>query len=143
MADLRNLTVFNMAGNNMRYLSAKQRVVAENIANASTPRYLPKDIEKPEFLKANSSEKTFYANLTTTHAKHFNTFKSVSDKSADKSYRIYTPASKDALTIDGNGVIVEDQVNEASKASGEYKKMITIYNSYKKMLSTANTKING
>ena len=56
---------------------------------------------------------------------------------------VYTPKPKDTLTIDGNGVILEDQMNEASKASSEYKRMITIYNSYKKMLSTANTKING
>ena len=46
------------------------------------------------------------------------------------------------MTIDGNGVIIEDQLNEASKASGEYNRMITIYNKYRTMLKTANTKIN-
>ena len=30
--DLKNLTVFNLANQNMRYLSAKQRVIAANIA---------------------------------------------------------------------------------------------------------------
>ena len=57
--------------------------------------------------------------------------------------KVHPAKIKDALTLDGNGVIIEDQMNEASKASAEYKKMITIYNSYKNMLKISNTKING
>ena len=140
--DLSNLTVFNMANRNMQYLSAKQRVIAANIANASTPDYLPKDIEKPEFLKASSSQKVSLA-LRTTNAKHFSTLKSELQSMSSNGLKIYTAPIKDALTLDGNGVILEDQMNEAGKASAEYKKMISIYNSYKKMLSTATTKING
>ena len=131
-----------MANQNMQYLSAKQRVIAANIANASTPDYLAKDIEKPSFLKG--SQKSIDLALRTTNAKHFPTLKSEAQSmGSNGGFKIYTAPIKDALTIDGNGVILEDQMNEASKASAEYKKMISIYNSYKKMLSTANTKING
>ena len=140
--DLSNLTVFNMANRNMQYLSAKQRVIAANIANASTPDYLPKDIEKPAVLQASAATSVSLP-LRTTNAKHFPVLKSETDNLSADGFKVYTPQLKDALTIDGNGVILEDQMNEASKASAEYKKMITIYNSYKKMLSTANTKING
>lgn len=144
MVDFSNLTVFNMAGRNMQYLSAKQRVIAQNIANASTPGYLAKTIEEPAFLNnVNSGNITSIVGLRTTHAKHFDTLKSVSDSKSRGGYKVYTATPKDALTIDGNGVIVEDQINEASKASNEYKKMITIYNKYKNMMSVANTKING
>lgn len=144
MVDLRNLTIFNMAGRNMQYLSAKQRVIAQNIANASTPGYLAKTIEKPASLNDNNAGRTtMIGGLTTTHDKHYATLKSVSDSKTRGGYKVYTANLKDALTIDGNGVIVEDQMNEASKASSEYKKMITIYNNYKNMISTANTKING
>ncbi len=140
--DLKNLTVFSLANQNMRYLSAREKVLAENIANASTPNYLAKDIEKPSFLTEVQNSK---ANLTlsATHHKHFGQLKSQTDKTNDKGFVVYTPQPKDALTIDGNGVILEDQMNEASKASSEYKRMITIYNSYKNMLSVANTKISG
>lgn len=133
-----------MAGRNMQYLSAKQRVIAQNIANASTPGYLAKTIEEPTFLNGSNAGKTAMINgLTTTHAKHYATLKSISDAKVRGGYKVHTANPKDALTIDGNGVIVEDQMNEASKASNEYKKMITIYNKYKNMVSTANTKING
>lgn len=140
--DLKNLTVFNLANQNMRYLSAREKVIAANIANASTPNYLAQDIEKPSFLtelQGNRSNLT----LQTTNAKHFGQLKSQTDKQDKNGFIVYTPQPANALTIDGNGVVLEDQMNEASKASSEYKRMITIYNSYKNMLSVANTKING
>ena len=141
--DLKNLTVFSLANQNMRYLTAKEKVIAANIANSSTPDYLPHDIQKPDFLR--KMEEVKHSNLTLhiTNSKHFAQLKSETQKQPGNVLAIYTPQPKDALTIDGNGVIVEDQMNEASKASSEYKKMITIYNSYKNMLSTAVTKING
>lgn len=130
--NLANLSVFGLAQKNMEYLSAREKVIAGNIANASTPGYLPKDITKPEF------SKHVVANLpmNTTNPKHLtgNSFK--------KEMQIYTPPVDSALTIDGNGVILEEQMNEASKTSSEYKKMITIYNKYKTLLQIANTKIN-
>ena len=140
--DLSNLKVFSMANRNMQYLSAKQRVIAANIANASTPDYVPQDVEKPAFLQFESNS---HANLKlhVTNEKHFPNVLSEQASLTGGGFKVYRPQLKDALTIDGNGVVLEDQMNEASKASAEYKKMITIYNSYKNMLKVANTKING
>ena len=141
--DLRNLTVFNMAKQNMDYLSLKEKVIAGNIANASTPNYLAKDVTKPSFIDNIKVNKPLLE-LNKTNSKHFGELKSVANNNRLKNVAVvYTPKPGDSLTIDGNGVILEDQMNEASKASSEYKRMITIYNSYKKMLSTANTRING
>lgn len=129
--DLKNLSVFSMAEQNMQYLSAREKVLAGNIANASTPGYLPKDIEKPDFgndLVANMP-------LKLTNSKH------MSGANFGNNLKVYTPEPTSALTIDGNGVILEEQMNEASKASSEYKRMITVYNKYKSMIQLANTKI--
>ncbi len=140
--DLKNLTVFKLANQNMNYLAAKQKVIAENIANAATPNYLAKDIEKPQFL-AEMEEQRSSLKMVVTNPKHFAELASVGKGRDANGFRVYTPQPKDALTIDGNGVILEDQMNEASQASSEYKRMVTIYNTYKNMLSTANTKITG
>ena len=138
--DLNNLTVFSMANRNMQYLSAKQRVVAANIANASTPDYVAQDIEKPDFLKESANDSQASLVMKTTNTKHFP--KVVSDIGGNRTgLKVHPAKVRDALTLDGNGVIIEDQMNEASKASSEYKKMITIYNSYKNMLKISNTKI--
>ena len=56
--------------------------------------------------------------------------------------RVYTPEVTDPLSIDGNGVIIEDQLNEVSKTKGDYSRMLTIYSSFKTLVKTANTKIN-
>ena len=58
-------------------------------------------------------------------------------------YKVYTPKPSTALTIDGNGVVLEDQMNEISKSKGEYDRVITLYGKYQNMLNTANTKISG
>lgn len=129
--DLMNLSVFNMAGQNMRYLAAKEKVIAGNIANASTPDYLPKDVEKPDF----AGNVTANLPMMVTNSKH------MTGIGGQNNLRVYTPQPTSALTIDGNGVILEEQMNEASKASSEYKRMITIYNKYKDLLQVANTKI--
>lgn len=131
--DLTNLSVISLAHQNMRYLTEKERVIATNLANANTPGYLPKDVQKPTF----SSELSQTLALKTTNPMHMS-----GTGSATFSNKVYTPAPTTPLTIDGNGVIVEDQLNEASKASGEYNRMITIYNKYRTMLKAANTKIN-
>ena len=126
----------------MNYLSAKQKVLAENIANASTPNYLAKDIVKPQFLTEMDEQRTSLK-MRVTNSKHFAEMPSVAAKKDANGFMVYTPKPQNALTIDGNGVILEDQMNEASKASSEYKRMVTIYNAYKNMISTANTKITG
>lgn len=131
--DLNNLSVMSLARQNMRYLTEKERVIATNLANANTPGYLPKDVEKPTF----SGELSQNLALKTTNPMHMNGI-----GSANFTNKVYTPAPTAPLTMDGNGVIVEDQLNEANKASGEYNRMITIYNKYRGMIKAANTKIN-
>ncbi|MBE6448370.1 MAG: flagellar basal body rod protein FlgB [Alphaproteobacteria bacterium] len=134
--DLKNLSVFNMAQRNMQYLAARQQIIAENIANASTPGYLARDIKKTSFEEnlANSTK----LQLATTNPKHL---QGIPPKEAPQEFQIYTPQPSEALTIDGNGVILEDQMNQASKVSSEYKRMITIFNKYKSMMQVASSKI--
>ena len=136
--DLKNLSVFNMAQQNMQYLSARQQIIAENIANSSTPGYLARDIQKPTFADEISSATSAGLKLSTTNSKHIQGLLSSQN---NNSYHVYTPQPSEALTIDGNGVILEQQMNEASKVSSEYKRMITIFNKYKNLMKIATTKI--
>lgn len=133
--DLNSLSVFDVANQNMNYLTEKQKVIATNIANANTPGYLSQDVEKPKF--ADELKKTLPLNVT--NEKHLSGLPS--DRGSP--YKIFTPKPANALTIDGNGVVIEDQLNEAAKARGDYGRIISIYGQYRTMIRTANTKING
>ena len=139
--DLDNLQVVDLIKKNMRYQTAKERVISENLANSTTPNYLAKDVALPDFKNALAAEQTPKLEMVTTNPKHL-THDDAVKKSADGEFVVYTPKPTSPLTIDGNGVIVEDQLNQASKASGEYNRMITIYGKYMDMLKLANTKIN-
>lgn len=130
--DLENLSVFNLAHQNMKYLTEREKVIAANVANANTPGYLPKDIEKPKF---RDELKTSLA-MTLTNPLHMS---GIPQK--NEGFKVYTPKPDTPLTIDGNGVVIEDQLNEASKSKSEYNRLITIYGKYRDMLKTANTKI--
>ncbi|MDD4556546.1 MAG: flagellar basal body protein [Alphaproteobacteria bacterium] len=131
--DLNNLAFFNIANQEMKYLTERQKVLAENIANANTPDYIAKDLVKPTF----TDELKSTVAMTVTNEKHMALPKSRGTSN------VYTPTPVNALTIDGNGVVLEDQLNEASKTKGDYNRVITIYNNYKNMLKVAGSKVSG
>lgn len=131
--DLNNLAFFNVAGKQMKYLAQRQKVLAGNIANANTPNYIPLDVKAPNF---SDNLKSSVA-MSVTNEKH------MSSSASKGGGQIYTPRVDTALTIDGNGVVIEDQLNEASKTSSDYNKAISIYTNYKNLLKAANSKVNG
>lgn len=130
--DLNNLTVFSLANQDMKYLTERQKILAGNVANANTPGYLAQDLKKPSF----SDELNSTLQMSVTNEKHF-----TGRGGSSLAGRIYTPKPTQPLTIDGNGVVLEDQLNEISKDKGEYGRVLALYNSYKNMLKTAVTKI--
>lgn len=133
--DLNSLAVFAAANRNIKYQTERQKVLAANVANANTPGYLPKDLKRPDF---GPSEFSSQLNMVLTNEKHLS---GVGNNYGG--YKLYTPKPTTALTIDGNGVVLEDQINAISKSKSEYDRIITLYGKYQTMLNTANTKING
>ena len=132
--DLNSLAVFTAANQNIKYQTERQKVLAANVANANTPGYLPKDLKRPDF----GSELSTQLKMVLTNEKHL-----VGVGNNYGGYKLYTPKPTTALTIDGNGVVLEDQMNQISKSKSEYDRIITLYGKYQTMLNTANTKING
>lgn len=135
--DLFNLSLVNIAKNRLDYLSERQKVIATNIANADTPGYVSQDVEEPDFAGLVKNSMSAPLKMAVTNPKHM-----ASAPVQGGMYKVYTPKPDTALTIDGNGVNIEDQLNEASKVKSEHERILTIYNKYKSMLQTANTKIN-
>lgn len=135
--DVFSLSIANVAKNKLSYLSERQKVIATNIANANTPGYVAQDVEEPDFSALVASNLSHQMPMTVTNPKHI-----ASAPVAGGRFKLYVPKPDTALTIDGNGVDLESQLNEASKVKSEHERVLTIYNKYKTMLQTANTKIN-
>ena len=67
--NLGTLPVFKMMTTKMDWLAQRQRVLAQNIANADTPGYVPKDLKKIDY-KQQFRRETFRLQLATTSPKH-------------------------------------------------------------------------
>jgi len=135
--DIFDLSIANVTKNKLAYLSERQKIVATNIANANTPGYLTQDVEEPDFAGMVTYNIQNRIEMAVTNPKHI-----ASAPVQPQRFKIYTPKPDTALTIDGNGVDLESQLNEASKIKSEHERVLTIYNKYKTMFQTANTKIN-
>ena len=132
--DLNNLSLFALANKDMKYLTERQKVLAANVANANTPGYLAKDLEKPDF--AAEVEGALKMKMVCTNEKHFSSL-----PSQQKNGGVFVPKPTQPLTIDGNSVVLEDQMNEISKDKSEYNRVLTLYGKYKNMIKTSLTKI--
>jgi flagellar basal-body rod protein FlgB len=130
--DLNNLTLYSMMGRNIKFLSARQQVLATNVANVNTPDFVAQDLQRPDFSRELRKRSAL---LTTTNDRHFAAVPSRMPNAR------FTPRPITALTLDGNGVSIEHQLNEVSKTSGEYDRMFTILNKYNQLMQLANTKL--
>jgi flagellar basal-body rod protein FlgB len=112
----------------MQWLEARQKVLAENIANADTPGYRPNDLKAFDFKEAlkssTSSLSVTSGSLKTTSGAHLNA-SGTSTKSASQ------PESKQKDVYEtapaGNAVILEEQLMKMSQNMMDHRLMTTLY----------------
>lgn len=122
---LSDLPIFGMFQQKMSWLGNRQDVLARNIANASTPGYVPQDLKAQDFRKALSAAQ---GDLVTTNPLHIQP-----RAGGSTSYRaVAAPGSQSSP--DGNSVVLEEQAMKVAEtqlayaeAAGLYKKMISMW----------------
>ena len=137
--DGKGIQLFDYAENNMKYLSAKQKALSENIANIDTPGYQAKDVVKGDF----ASELRSVAAPRLTNSKHLtpnssNVAVTNPMHSTGLNNEVYAKEVSNKnpyeITIDDNEVTLEEQLNEMNKVRSEYGKTTTLYKKYQSML---------
>jgi flagellar basal-body rod protein FlgB len=102
----------------MGYLSERQQVIAENVANADTPGFLPKD------LKPFDAQMTAQDTATALRLTQPNHMQSPHAKSGG----FPAVTSRDSETrLDGNSVVLEEQMMKLSDARMNYDAAIGLY----------------
>ena len=133
--DLSTLNVFRVATVKMGWLSERQGVLAQNIANADTPDYRAKDLKAPSFSKIMSNG-NHNVKMVQTAKGHMigleNTMNSRLIKERDKD--VYEVSPND------NAVIMEEQLIKISESSMNFKLASSIYS---KNLSMFKMALNG
>ncbi len=121
-----NVPLISILQQKMGWLNDRQSVLSRNIANASTPGFVPQDLNAKDFAAAVSD--AMRGDLLTTNPLHLQNRSSVSG-----SFRaVAAPDSQSSP--DGNAVVVEEQMMKVAEtqmayaeAAGLYKKMFSMW----------------
>ena len=131
--DLASLPLFSALGKKMGWLNERQKVLTENIANADTPGYRPKDLKKPTF-KSHLDE--FNGGGPTLQLR-------TSDKGHVKPGQIdfqdsMTPELQKAASFkpNGNAVSLEDELTKMAETQIEYSMVTNLYRKHTALLKT-------
>jgi flagellar basal-body rod protein FlgB len=126
---LDDIPLFAMLKSKMSYVNARQEVIAQNVANANTPDYTPQDLKPFSFAAmAEASDIGMLVNQP-GHMRSSRPAKSGSLKPVDM------PDSE--ARIDGNQVVLEDQMNKMIQSRIDYETAVDFYQQSMTMITTA------
>ena len=125
-----DLPLLNQIKGRLAWLDDRQRVVAQNVANADTPGYAARDLKTPtDFaaaLKAGGG-----LQVTRTNAMH------IAPANASVARFSSQNAPDSETTLDGNSVVVEEQMLKMAESRMAYDAAISLYQKSMTMLRMA------
>lgn len=123
--------LFGIQAQALSVFSQRAQVLASNIANADTPRYLARDIDFHALLARETSAEAAL-NLATTQSGHIDAGQLGSDANAALRYRVPAQPAMDGNTVD-------TQIEQAAYAenSVRYQASLTFINGQVRMLRMA------
>lgn len=128
--DLSKFPVFRMMSGKMRWLSSRQSVLSQNIANADTPKYKPKDLKEIDFRKPEVG-KSFQVELTRTNKAHYGRTGEKADFQSDRERNPYETLPT------GNAVVLEEQLMKVAQNKHDYELMTRLYRKHLQMFQIA------
>ncbi|MDP3736683.1 MAG: flagellar basal body protein [Hyphomonadaceae bacterium] len=126
MPDPTKMPVFSMMKARLQMLGERQKVIAENVANVSTPGFVPKDIDQDGFAAtlqrmAGQASGPGRTAMVATQAGHMAPPGGASLGISSKR----TPDSE--TTLDGNAVVVEEQMMKIAETRMDFETMVGLY----------------
>ena len=123
--------IFTVLGKRMDWLSQRQKVLADNIANSDTPNYVPRDLNEAEFLKVLRTQLPA-VEPRATHATHLR-----GTVQHGGPARIERQKDPYETSPSGNAVIIEEQLIEVAKTQSDYQMIVNLYRKHMDMFRTA------
>lgn len=117
------------------WLDERQRVIAQNVANSDTPGYVARDLKTPDSFAAAMGQGGALP-MARTSARHLS--------SAGPQSRFEATSAPDSeTTLDGNSVVVEEQMLKMAESRMAYDAAIGFYQKSLQMLRMASRKPGG
>jgi flagellar basal-body rod protein FlgB len=121
--DLSQIPLFQMLRGRLSYLSDRQKLIAENVANADTPGYKPHDLKPFSFqAQVQASQAGASSAMAVTQPGHITP---PNTRSATAAKPVTTKDSE--TTLDGNSVVLEEEMLKMGQARMEYDAAIGFY----------------
>jgi len=134
--NLAEIPLFSMLKGRMGYLSERQKVIAQNVANADTARYVAEDL-KPFSFDAKVQMQQVQAGgsaMASTQAGHM----APKNERRGLGAQYKTLKSPDSeTTLNGNSVVLEDEMIRMSEARMSYDAAISFYQKSMNLLRMA------
>ena len=119
--DILDVKVVRMMNQKLGWLSHRQRVLAQNVANADTPGYAARDLKKVDFEKT-SGPRNFRLELATTNKAHIQSTTLHSKLGAEQEDQ---KAYETSPT--GNSVVIEDELIKVANTANQHQLMTGLY----------------
>lgn len=118
-----SLGLFQAIGAKLNYDNQRERVLSQNIANANTPAYKPKDLEKVDFgsIMQGLTGDTATIQPTMTNPMHLSPNPLPDQAASRESKKTYD------VSPTGNAVVMEEQMVKSAETMTDYNLMTAIY----------------
>lgn len=130
--DMNNMKLFKMALTRMDWAAQRQKVLAQNISNADTPNYRPKDLKELNFKDVLRGQTEPHVPVERTDPRHLK-----GTIPEQEPYRELGQRKTFEESPDGNQVIIEEQMQKVSDTRAEYNTAVQLIQTHMKMLSMA------
>lgn len=127
---LKDTALFLMTGDRMRWLTQRQRVLAQNIANADTPGYAARDLRALDFRDALRETQS---NLRLANADGA----SFAAKTNADAFKVQSNRYPYEVTPDDNAVIMEEQVMKLNQTQSDYQLATRVFRKYTELYNVA------
>jgi flagellar basal-body rod protein FlgB len=124
--DLSQIPLFAMLRGRLGYLSERQQVIAQNVANSDTPGFTPKDLTPFAFTaQVDAQAGTSGATPAVTQPGHM-ALPGAQGGSAKSGFK--TKISRDSeMRLDGNSVVLEEEMMKLTDSRMNYDAAISFY----------------
>ena len=123
-----DIALFSMLRTRMHWGQERQRVLAENVANADTPNYRPRDLTPPKFERSQPALASLQ--LTRTEVAHI-------VPAADTSSRFAARVGGYDVRPTGNAVNLEDEMIKVAANQMDFQQVATLYSRSLSLIKSA------
>ncbi|HEX3485673.1 MAG TPA: flagellar basal body rod protein FlgB [Micropepsaceae bacterium] len=128
--DLNGVPLFSVLSQRMSWLSTRQSVLAQNVANADTPNYTARDIKPMDFESMMAGQNTG-TGLTVTNSRHIDIHPQSGGNFEEQD------AEGEGGTPGGNVVSIEQEMIKLSDTQIQYQTATNLYQKAVNMFRTA------